>query len=189
MKSKIIISMAVSAILLSSGCQHRMEDSYQPSGKSMTVAQVQTEGKIIGSIMVLNKNEIAAASLAERKSSNVDVKNYARMMSREHSKNLQELEKLSDAMHIMPIEGSTAMMLHKKGKHEMAALNRMNGKAFDKAYIGAMVKGHGEALQMLDHKLIPEATDPHVRKFLEMTRSHVMAHLQLAKKIQQELMH
>ncbi|MDP1603280.1 MAG: DUF4142 domain-containing protein [Legionella sp.] len=187
MKSKFIYSLTFSAVLLASGCSQNNENVYQTYDRPLNSVQAHVDARILATVIVLNKNEIAAAQEAQRKSSNPAVRSYAALMIREHSRNLQETRNLAQKLGVRPEEGSAAILLHKKGQHELAMLSGLQGRAFDKAYIGAMVKGHSEALHLIDQKLLPQAYNPAVRRHLEILRSHVLMHLQQAKLVQQEI--
>ena len=71
-----------------------------------------------------------------------------------------------------------------KGEQELEALGRTEGDAYARAYIDAMVKGHTEALDALDNRIIPAATRPEVKAHLDTTRGHVAQHLERAKALQ-----
>ncbi|CEK11029.1 DUF4142 domain-containing protein [Legionella hackeliae] len=190
MKAKFLVSLTCSAVLLASGCSlnSNSNDVYaQPANVVITPAQAKVDAKILGGLIVLNQNEIAAATEAQRKATNPAVKNYAAWMNKAHSQNLQEVQNVSHRLGIAPVNGNVAMMLKQKGRQELATLNRLNGMAFDRAYIGAMVKDHSAALHLIDHKLANEATSPLLRRQLELTRAHVVQHLKQAQLIQREL--
>jgi putative membrane protein len=53
--------------------------------------------------------------------------------------------------------------------------------------MNAMVKGHTEALNMIDTKLTQEVNNGDLKDHLEKTRHHVQMHLDKAKKIQASL--
>ncbi|WED44005.1 DUF4142 domain-containing protein [Legionella cardiaca] len=189
MKTKLLLSLSVGAVLLASGCTNN-NDYYNdavPGTAVVTPAQAQVDAKILGGLIVLNQNEIAAATLAQTKASNQAVRNYATLMYRAHSANLQETQNVSKRIGVAPANGNVAMMLKQKGKQELATLNRLNGYNFDKAYIAAMVKDHTAALHLINHKLLTEATNPAVRRQLEISRAHVEQHLRLAQDIQRQL--
>ncbi|STX42569.1 Predicted outer membrane protein [Legionella donaldsonii] len=193
MKIKLIVSaMSLGAVLLASGCQQWNATSpfngYTQAAPA-TPAQMKVDARILGSLVVLNQNEMAAATLAQRKASSPSVKNYAAWMYKAHNQNLQETQSLSQRIGIAPEKGATALALQRQGRQEMATLNRFNGKAFDRVYINAMVKDHAAALHMIDHKLKTEATNPQLRGQLEATRAHVAEHLQQARAVQREIAH
>lgn len=189
MNSKLLFSLVCSAVLFASGCNtnpHFYNETNQPV-THVSVEQKQTDAKILSSLIVLNKNEIAAANTAQQKSANHAVRNYAESMNKAHSRNLQEAERLSQKLDVAPKQGQTAAQLQRKGRQELAALNRLQNHAFDRAYINSMVKDHAAALQLLDQRLIPQATNPQLRQYLEATRANVAQHLKQAQAVQNQL--
>ena len=108
-----------------------------------------------------------------------DVAAYAQMMIDEHTRNREQTSAFE------PDEASAEAQAQKaKGEQELEALGRMEGDAYAKAYIDAMVKGHTEALDALDNRIIPAATRPEVKAHLDTTRGHVAQHLERAKALQ-----
>ncbi|MBA2657202.1 MAG: DUF4142 domain-containing protein [Tatlockia sp.] len=152
----------------------------------VSAEQAKSEGIILGTLAVINKNEIAAGHLAEEKSANPEVRDYALLMIKEHGDNLNKTEALSNKLGIKPIKGKVALKLQAKGKKELATLKKLKGSSFDKAYIAAMVKGHVEALNLIN-TLINESSNPLVKKHLEKTKPHVEHHLTKAKDIKKSI--
>jgi putative membrane protein len=150
---------------------------------NISVEQAQSGGKILGTLVVLNKNEIAAGNLAIKKTSNNKVKNFASFMIKEHTANLKKTESLSHKLGMKIIDDQVAMKLKNKGKKELASLNKLQDGSFDKAYIKAMVKGHKEALNLVN-TLISKAANPLIKKHLESTKIHVEHHLEKAQTIE-----
>ncbi|WP_133139606.1 DUF4142 domain-containing protein [Legionella genomosp. 1] len=188
MQNFIKFSLLSSAIIFSSACSMNSTDYLENSTPvPMTAAQKTTDGKIIAGLIALNQNEIAAGQLAEAKAVNPSVRNFGQMMVREHGANLSTTETVAQRTGITPINGPVAQTLKYKGRVELAKLKRLNGPAFDKAYIAAMVKGHADALKLIDNKLMQQAVNPMLRAHLERTRAHVSQHLQQAQTIQQSL--
>jgi putative membrane protein len=56
---------------------------------------------------------------------------------------------------------------------------------FETAYLDAMIKGHNEALAMIDSKLLTAAKLDAVKKHLTDTRTHIAMHLEQAKKLRE----
>ena len=50
-----------------------------------------------------------------------------------------------------------------------------------------MVKGHQDALTLIDTRLLPAATDDNVRAFLTTSREHVAMHLERGRALQGKL--
>lgn len=144
------------------------------------------DSEIVAFIMVLNKNEIAAADLTKHKKANKAVEGYADLMIKEHSKNLMDTEKLSKEQKIAPVDSEMVVSLRNKGEEEITTLTPLVGKAYEVAYIDAMVKGHTDALASID-TFLKEVKNPELKTFLEGTRTHVKHHLAKAQAIQKEL--
>lgn len=184
------ISLVCGAVLLSAGCVNHSSDNnmtMQSASYSGNAMQAQTDAKVLGAMIVLNQNEIASAQMAEKKSSNPAVVNYAKLMVNQHNNNLREMENMSRKLGVMPEQGNAAMDLQRKGKQEMTMLSKLNSGAFDKAYMAAMVKDHTAALALIDHRLTQQAYNPQLRSALVATRGHVANHLAQAKMIQKEM--
>jgi len=73
--------------------------------------------------------------------------------------------------------------MRKKGATELAQLQPMNGPEFERAFLDAMVKGHEEALEMLEQG-IASAQNEKVKAHLQSTRDAVATHLSEAKQLQ-----
>ena len=113
------------------------------------------------------------------------VREYADMLHREHGANLEAGKALSTgAGAIQPEQNADVTAMREKGKSELATLDQKSGKDYETAYVEAMVKGHTEALSMLEDRLIPAAQDERLRTFLNNTRDHVAMHLERGKELQ-----
>lgn len=136
-------------------------------------------------VAAVDEHEIAAAEQARAKKVSGDVLEYANLLHREHTANLQAGQALAArAGGARSNEAADADAMRKKGRDELAALDAQSGAAYQKAYVDAMVKGHGEVLVLLDTRLIPAATDEQLRTFLTNSRNHVAMHLERGKALQ-----
>jgi putative membrane protein len=145
------------------------------------------DGEVIATLITINKNEIAAANLAEKKQISPMVKNYAKLLHKDHSQNLNNTIKLSHKINERPEQTEGVIALRKHGQEEMATLQPLNGQKFEVAFINDMVKGHQAALDKIDNTLLQNAHNPQLKRHLQMTRNKVAQHLQIAKKIQSQL--
>lgn len=138
-------------------------------------------------IMVIDDNERDAAAVALNKTTDSNVKQFAQMMNTDHTKNVEETKKLSEALKINPLTSNKSIALEMAGKKDLDKLNTLQGKAFDTAYIEAMVNGHQAVLQLIDTDLMPNTSNPQVLKLLKTTRAMVAHHLDMARKTQKTL--
>jgi putative membrane protein len=132
----------------------------------------------LGLLAAINEQEIAAAKQAKSKNVSGPVLDYAQTMQKEHGENLAKTTTLG------PLSNDSAVQAQKaKGAGELMTLGLSSGKAYANAYMEAMVKGHAEALDMIDNKMLPAATSASVKQHLTETRAHVANHLVAAKEI------
>ncbi|MBB4607221.1 putative membrane protein [Xanthomonas arboricola] len=137
------------------------------------------EREALGTLSAINTSEIGAANLALQKQVQGGLRDYAMQMVKEHTDNNQKLAKWSP-----DLSAAAAKAQMSKAKTELAVLQKLDGKAFEAAYVTAMVKDHTDALAALDKQLIPVAKTARVLAHLQTTRSHVAEHLAAAKTLQ-----
>lgn len=192
MKSKIILSLLVTAIYHSSAfavTDKMQSESMASNPAAMQSAQAghQQDNDVLVALMALNENEINAAKLATKKAHASAVKKYAHYLYQEHSKNLKAEMMVSKRLKLTPMDSADATSLKSQGQSELSSLQALDGKAFDKAYIEAMIKDHQAALQLIDDKLVKEAMDPALKKHVMMARMHIEKHLKKAQMIDKKL--
>lgn len=152
------------------------------SGSGATASGSGTLGKgdqkILMDMARANIAEIEAGKLAQSKSQNDQVKSYAQQMIDDHSKALTELQQLAQAKGVtLPTEPDA------KHKAMAAKLEKMNGEAFDKAYMAqAGLQDH----KRMHSKLMSDqkrAKDPDVKAAATKMAPVVEQHLKSAQQM------
>lgn len=185
MKLKPVAALIFCSAALLSACNtNPNQDINSMSGYVMGQ---RSEANILEDVIVLNKNEMAAAQLAKHKAFHPAVKKYASFLYTQHRNNLNKTMHLAHKLHIHPAMNPMAAGLKQKGQHELAQLSGLQGAAFDRAYMHAMIMDHREALQLLDRMLMNQANHKVLVAHLQATRHHVMMHLQKAEQIASHL--
>lgn len=149
-------------------------------------AQV-TQAEALTLLNVINQHEINAAEQAKSKNVTGPALEYANMMQADHSKNMAETKALMDTMGGAPAESQMAQQLRVTGETHLTQLGALEGEAYAKAYIDAMVRDHQDTVNRLDTMLIPAATDDAVRQHLTRTREAVQMHLTRAQELQGQM--
>lgn len=151
-----------------------------PSETAAPAAGATSQADALALLVAVNEHEIAAADQALTKDVAGPVRAYAQTMKAEHARNLADTTRLGAAASTSPAVAS----LRSQGENDLRTLAAHSGKEYERAYVDAMVSGHTEALALIDHTLLPAATDPNVRQHLTATRAAVAHHLDEAKKLQ-----
>lgn len=142
------------------------------------------DAEILGYLAAINQNEIVAAMAASKKEMSSQVAEYARMLHQEHGKSMDLTLKLGQKIKTTPVITPQVDALLVKGAGELAAIVPLKGEQFGSAYINAMVKGHTEAVQMIDNQLLPKAQNQELKQHLMQTQQSIVAHLRAAQKLQ-----
>lgn len=176
----------VSGFALLASCHTDGVHSVWPTTQPMVVKKASVDAQALGDLVVLNKSEMAAATVAKGRAHRMAVKNYAAYLYQQHAKNLHQTIAFSQEASIEPVMNKTSLELEQQSKQGLAQLNAASSDDFDRVYLAAMVKGHQNALKLLD-QIIPKVHDFKMKLFLQDTRHHVAGHLLKAKQLQKGL--
>lgn len=151
------------------------------AAEGKTGAKATADAEALAIVATVDRDEVALAKQAQTKKLSAGAMEYAAMMEHDHSANLAETKKLAKDD---GAQSANADEMKKQDAKKKAELAPLDGAAYEKAYIDAMVKGHAEVLGKLDNELIPGAQDAAVKAHLEKTRGAVAGHLEKAKALQ-----
>ncbi|MFL9941251.1 DUF4142 domain-containing protein [Paraburkholderia graminis] len=146
-----------------------------------------SDPQIAAIVVTANQVDIDAGKLAESRSKSGDVKAFAKQMVTDHSAVNQSASDLVHKLNVTPEANATSQSLKQGGDANLAALKKLNGAAFDRAYIDHEVTYHENVLDALDKTLIPSAKNDELKALLVKVRPAFVAHLEHAKHVQASL--
>ncbi len=142
------------------------------SGGATSGTLSRADRKIIMDLAQANMSEIETGRLAQSKSQNEQVKNYAQQMIDDHTKALSEVQQLAQARNI-----TVPTQLDRTNKAKLNRLGGLNGEAFDRAYMArAAVADHKKTHDMLQQAQ-SRAKDAEVKALVARTLPIVDQHL------------
>jgi putative membrane protein len=147
-------------------------------------AQAVTDPQIAHIVVTANQVDIDAGKLASAQASSPDVKKFGALMVTDHTGVNKAAVELATKLGVTPEDNPTSQSLAKGGADNVAALKKLKGAAFDKAYVDHEVAYHQQVLDAVDNVLIPGATNAELKALLVKTRPAFAAHLEHAKKVQ-----
>lgn len=174
--AKLFIALSIAATLAAAAhAQNSVTASKPDTTSAETTISKDDAARLVG-IAQANIAEIEAGKMALKKSSNADVKAFARMMIDDHTKGLEQTRKVAAAKHVtLPSEPDIG---HQKLAAELEALS---GKRFDVAYAKrAAVAGHANVLASLK-KDASAVEDPDVKALATKLEPTVEHHFEMAK--------
>lgn len=144
-------------------------------------AQSINDAQIAAIVVTANQVDVDAGTLAAEKASNADVRTFARLMVTDHTGVNKAAIALATRLKVTPEDNPTSRALKEGGDTNLAALKKLAGAAFDKAYIDHEVAYHQQVLDALDTVLIPGARNAELKALLVKVRPAFVAHLEHAK--------
>jgi putative membrane protein len=147
-------------------------------------AQGVNDAQIASIVVSANKVDIDAGKLAASRSTNDEVRAFARLMVTDHTGVNKSATDLAAKLKVTPQDNATSQSLKTDGEKNLAHLKTLKGAAFDKAYIDHEVAYHQQVIDALDKTLIPGATNEELKALLVKVRPAFVAHLEHAKRLQ-----
>jgi len=119
--------------------------------------------------------EVQLAKLATERAKSDEVKKFAQRMVDDHSKAGDQLKSIAESKGIkLPVE------MDAKDRALLNRLQKLNGAAFDRAYMQAMVSDHAKVVNEFK-KEANAGRDPQVKSFASTTLPTIEEHLQHAR--------
>jgi putative membrane protein len=177
----------VSVVALLAACGKKVDETAQnvpqepdahPAATIPTPANEAAAPDFVTKAAMVDMYEIEAAKVAQKRSTNAEVKKFAAMMIKDHTKSTADLKKaIADS-------GQTLTPPAAMDQHHMDQvddLNKKDAKDFDKAYMNDQVDAHQGALDTMQRyandgdvaaiKAFATATLPVVQGHYDMARS------------------
>jgi len=171
-------SVAVAAIALFSS---------QVSSPALAQGAKLTDPEIAHIAYTAGVIDITAAKQALKKASNKEVKTFAQDMVRDHEAVNKQALALVKKLNVMPEDNDTSRTLSKNAKDKRAVLSKLNGAAFDKAYIDNEVAYHKTVDSALETELIPSASNAELKSLLKTGLKIFEGHEQHAEHVAADL--
>ena len=127
--------------------------------------------------------DVTAGKQALTKASNKEVKAFADNMVRDHEAVNNLALDLVKKLNVTPEDNDTSKALSKQAADKSAELGKLNGAAFDKAYVANEVAYHKAVNSALETQLIPSASNPELKSLLQTGLKIFQGHQQHAEHI------
>ena len=127
--------------------------------------------------------DIQAAQQALEKSKNNEVRSFAQDMVRDHTAVNEKALALVKKLNVTPEDNSTSQTLSKQADAKSAELAKLNGAAYDKAYINNEVAYHKTVNDALQNTVIPGASNSELKGLLTTGLKIFQGHQQHAEQI------
>jgi len=127
--------------------------------------------------------DIQAGQQALEKSNNNEVRAFAQDMVRDHTAVNEKALALVKKLNVTPEDNNTSQALSKQAAAKSAELAKLNGAAYDKAYINNEVAYHKTVNDALQNTLIPGASNSELEGLLTTGLKIFQGHQQHAEQV------
>ena len=155
--------------------------------------------EFVHDVSVVNHAEVEMAQLAVERAESPEVKQFAQMMIRDHTRAGNDLKQAVSRHNV-----EVAMQMDAKHQSLMDRLKTLRGAEFDREYMNAMVEGHQDARDLIETRAgdrrttgptgttgqaesHDEALDNAVKQWATKTLPTVEQHLKRAEQIRDEI--
>jgi putative membrane protein len=125
--------------------------------------------------------DVEAGKQALAKSKNTEVRAFAENMVRDHSAVNDQALALVKKLKVTPADNDTSKALTKQAAAKKAELAKLDGAAFDKAYVANEVAFHKTVNGALETLLIPSASNAELKTLLQTGLKVFQGHQQHAE--------
>ncbi|MEO6772559.1 MAG: DUF4142 domain-containing protein [Kofleriaceae bacterium] len=146
-----------------------------------------SDPQIAAIVVAANQVDIDAGNLAIKKTKNPEVKKFAELMVTDHTAVNKGAVELVTKLKVTPEETDASKGLTAGGVEARDKLDKLDGAAFDKAYIDNEVAYHEAVIGVLTTQLIPAAQNAELKSMLIGVKPAFDAHLEHAKTLQATL--
>ena len=131
--------------------------------------------------------DITAAKQAISKSKNKEVIAFAQDMVRDHEAVNKQALDLVKKLNVTPEDNDTSRSLTKAAADKQVELGKLNGAAYDKAYVANEVAYHKTVNGALETLLIPSASNSELKSLLQTGLKIFQGHQQHAELVASEV--
>lgn len=131
--------------------------------------------------------DIEAGKQALAKSKNKDVRAFAESMVRDHTSVNKLALDLVKKLKVTPEDNATSRALSEQAAGKQAELAKLDGAAFDKAYVANEIAYHKTVNSALETTLIPSANNAELKSLLQTGLKLFKGHEQHAEHVASEL--
>jgi len=164
-------------------------DTMPMAGDSGGVAgntSVTPEG-VLSQMNVANTTEIELGTVAAKKAGSAQVKQIARKLVTDHTKNRQQVQALARKLNVSLTPSQGGSMSAADSAAMPADLQSKSGTDFDRAFIQHEIADHQSNIDKIEKQILPSLQNDQVKAYLQKTVTEMQEHLSSLQKVQQQL--
>jgi putative membrane protein len=141
------------------------------------------DAAIVGIFDIANTWDIETGSLAAKKATRQDVKDFGAMLARDHKTVQQQGRDLATRLKVTPTPVASDFALKVQHDAAMKKLEGLSGPAFDKAFLEHEVAYHAAVIDAVTKSFLPAIKSGELKAFVEKVAPAFVAHKLAAEQL------
>lgn len=141
------------------------------------------DATIVGIFDAANTWDISTGTLASKKGTRQDVKDFGAMLARDHKSVQQQGRDLAKKLGVTPVAVATDFALKKDYDDTMKQLGGVSGAEFDKAFLAHEVAYHKAVIDAVTTQFLPAIKNAELKAFVEKVAPAFDAHMKAAQSL------
>jgi putative membrane protein len=148
------------------------------------MAQQLSDPEIASVAVTANKVDIGYAELAQKKSKDPAILEFAQTMAKDHKGVIDQAVALVTKLNVTPKDNAVSKKLNADAEKTKKELSAKSGAAFNKAYIDNEVAYHKAVISVVESTLIPQSQNAELKALLQQVLPVLKTHLDHAVMVQ-----
>lgn len=158
-----------------------------PGDSAVTAASAATPAAVLSEMNAANTAEIQLASMAAKKASSAQVKQLAKKLAADHTKNREQVLALAQKVNVTLTRAQAEAPSAADSPALPTDLQGKSGAEFDKAFVQHEINDHQSNIGKIQNQMLPAIQDEQVRSYLQKTVSEMQSHLTSLQQVQRQL--
>jgi putative membrane protein len=142
---------------------------------------------VLSQMNVANTTEIQLSTMAAGKARSPQVKQIARKLTADHTKNRQQVQALAQKMNVTLTPSAGGSISAADSAALPSDLQGKTGPDFDKAFVQHEIQDHQSNIEKIQSQILPSIQNDQVKSYLQKTVTEMQGHLSSLKQVQQQL--
>lgn len=148
-----------------------------------TITSSDIDGEIVSALEGINKGGMKTAKIAARKSMNPAVQQYAQQVMIDHRNAEKQLDQIRRKNNITLETPAVRRDMRAENTAARRRVNRLDGPAFDQAFLDEQISQQQQALQLIDNSLLKKTDNIDLRAYINNLRTLMEANFQKARQL------
>lgn len=141
------------------------------------------DAAIVGIFDAANTWDMSTGSLAAKKATRKDVKEFGAQLARDHRSVRAQGRDLATKLHVTPTPVAKDFALKTDYDNTIKSLRKLHGVEFDKAFLEHEVSYHKAVIDAVTNQFLPSIKNAEVKAFVQKVAPAFQAHLTAAENL------